>query len=436
MHDAARVELDREVREVGRRRLGRRGRDEAAAAGDERDEHEAGEAGATGGHRPKATIDRSRRRPADRRRLSARGPAAWRRAGGPSCRSRPRRGRAAGGGRASRGGAAGAVRRRAPAAALSASADGAGFGRGPRPGVGDGGRRRSPALGSARRRPKRGSRWRAAGPLAGREQALAGGGPWARSTTPARRSRGPSRGRPRARDARSTPAAARCRAARAAAPGRAAAATGRCSGSSRSGRGSTGRARSRSPRRRWPIAAPARNGSSAPSSRYSAAVGATSPIVRPSGDRPGPGLGDPDARTPPDRSRRAAPRRRPARSGRGPRSFGSRSGPTTVGRRRVEVARRAVGLDALDVERRSRRPSVSKRASMPSVSSPGNVQLTSCEKNRLNPLQPSQSLAQRPVESEVHATDRPRPYCHWARSGSSRAVTRTVCAADLAVVPL
>ena len=78
----------------------------------------------------------------------------------------------------------------------------------------------------------------------------------------------------------------------------------------------------------------------------------------------------------------------------------------------------------------------SKRASMPSVSSPGNVQLTSWEKKRLNPAQGSQSLAHRPVESDVHATDRPRPYCHWARSGSSRAVTSTVWAAGLAVVPL
>ncbi len=73
---------------------------------------------------------------------------------------------------------------------------------------------------------------------------------------------------------------------------------------------------------------------------------------------------------------------------------------------------------------------------MPSVSSPGNVQLTSWLKNREKPFQPSQFLAQRPVESDVQATDRPRPYCHWARSGSSRPVTRTVWAAGLAVVPL
>ena len=73
---------------------------------------------------------------------------------------------------------------------------------------------------------------------------------------------------------------------------------------------------------------------------------------------------------------------------------------------------------------------------MPPLSSPGNVQPTIWLKNCENPLQPIQLFAQRPVESEVHATDRPRPYCHCARSGSSRAVTSTVWAAGLAVVPL
>ncbi len=73
---------------------------------------------------------------------------------------------------------------------------------------------------------------------------------------------------------------------------------------------------------------------------------------------------------------------------------------------------------------------------MPPVSSPGKVQLTSWLKNRLKPVQPTQFLAQRPVESEVQATARPRPYCHWARSGSSRAVTSTPWAAGLIVVPL
>ena len=81
-------------------------------------------------------------------------------------------------------------------------------------------------------------------------------------------------------------------------------------------------------------------------------------------------------------------------------------------------------------------PVVSKVASMPPVSSPGNVQLTIWLKNRLKPFQPTQSFAQRPVESDVQATDRPSPYCHDARSGSSRAVTSTLWAADLMVVPL
>src|SRR3954466_6490435 len=73
---------------------------------------------------------------------------------------------------------------------------------------------------------------------------------------------------------------------------------------------------------------------------------------------------------------------------------------------------------------------------MPSVSSPGNVQLTSWVKNRLDPGQLTQFFAHRPVESDVQATDRPRPYCHCARSGSSRGETRTSWAADLTVVPL
>ena len=75
-------------------------------------------------------------------------------------------------------------------------------------------------------------------------------------------------------------------------------------------------------------------------------------------------------------------------------------------------------------------------ASIPPVSSPGNVQPTSWLKNLEKPSQPTQAFAQRPVESDVQATARPRPNCHWARSGSSRAVTSTVWAAALAVVPL
>src|SRR5512146_3189463 len=73
---------------------------------------------------------------------------------------------------------------------------------------------------------------------------------------------------------------------------------------------------------------------------------------------------------------------------------------------------------------------------MPPDSSPGKVHATSWLKNRLKPVHPIQFLAHRPVESEVQATDRPRPYCHWASNGSSRDVTRTSCAAGLIVVPL
>ena len=64
---------------------------------------------------------------------------------------------------------------------------------------------------------------------------------------------------------------------------------------------------------RPPVAArsDARNGSLAPSGRYSAAVGATSPTVRPSGDDPGSRLRHPDRVRARRRSRRAVPRRRP-----------------------------------------------------------------------------------------------------------------------------
>src|SRR5215471_17280253 len=90
----------------------------------------------------------------------------------------------------------------------------------------------------------------------------------------------------------------------------------------------------------------------------------------------------------------------------------------------------------LSTRRYVRPPRSTNEASMPPLSSPGNVQPTSWLKNFENPGQPSQFFAHRPVESDVHATERPRPYCHWARSGSSRPVTSTVWAADFAVVPL
>ena len=81
-------------------------------------------------------------------------------------------------------------------------------------------------------------------------------------------------------------------------------------------------------------------------------------------------------------------------------------------------------------------PVGSKDASTPPVSSPGKVQPTSWLKNWLKPFQPSQFLAHLLVESDVQATDFPRPYCHCARTGSSRSLTRIVWAADFAVVPL
>ena len=142
-------------------------------------------------------------------------------------------------------------------------------------------------------------------------------------------------------------AAARCPAATAAARGPAATATCRCSGSSSAGRATQTPAgvSTCSP----PVAAriAASSGSLAPRSRYSAAVGATSPSVRPSGRRPGPGL-------------RHAHRVGAALEGRDRRLVHARRHLAQVDGRglevrpherhagRVEVARRAVGVDALD----------------------------------------------------------------------------------------
>ena len=215
--------------------------------------------------------------------------------------------------------------------------------------------------------------------------------------------RRPSRAPPRARAVRSRPAAGRCRAARAAARGPAGAATGRCTGSSwrrswtprigaRSRRPAAGRRAQRGQERlvrRRAGDTRRRSGRPARSSD-------------PSGDEPG-RVWVTRTRRRPGRPRRAAPRRRPARPGRASTSTGSRSGPTTTRGRRVEVARRAVRLDALDVERSSCRRGRRSVASMPSVSSPGNVQLTSWLKNRVKPGQASQSL--RPAAGRVR---RPR----------------------------
>ena len=96
------------------------------------------------------------------------------------------------------------------------------------------------------------------------------------------------------------------------------------------------------------------------------------------------GSGSPGPRRRPARSRRAAPRRRRARPGRG-----RRCAARGRARRRPRSSRRsrAAIRPARRSRRgaRSRRPIVSKVASMPPVSSPGNVQLTSWLKNRLKP---------------------------------------------------
>ena len=266
------------------------------------------------------------------------------------------------------------------------------------------GLRHRASVGDVRRAAREARRWPA-------PERRAGSPRW-RSGAPSRRAGGgrrrPSRGPRRARGDRATPAAARCRAARAAARGAAGAATGRCSGSVAAGRGATGRARSRRSRRRSPSAAPPgtarwrRGGGTRPRSGRPArrsAPAATTPA----------GSGSPGPRRRPGRSRRAAPRRRRARPATRATSRGSRSGPTTVARRRVEVARRAVGLDALDVEARSCRPSTRSVASMPPVSSPGNVQLTSWQKNRLNPahgdpvLRPAAGRVRRPRHGPAEA---------------------------------
>ena len=245
----------------------------------------------------------------------------------------------------------------------------------------------------------------------------------------------PRAGAPRTRAARSRRAAARCRAATAAAPGPAGAATGRCIATSRSRswrHGSSGVSTTLPP---VAVRSAARNGSFAPSRRYSAAVGATSPTVRPERRRPGRVWVTRTAYAPGSISPSGA-------------SYTPGATWTSVDVRRLEVrpdddrassrrsraaSRRSRRFSTCSVScrRRCRTPPRCRRSPRPGTSSD-----TSWLKNREKPSQPTQSFAQRPVESDVQATDRPRPYCHWARSGSSRAVTSTVCAAGLAVVPL
>ena len=104
---------------------------------------------------------------------------------------------------------------------------------------------------------------------------------------------------------------------------------------------------------RPPVAARrvARSGSFAPRIRYSAAIGATRPTVRPSGVAPGPDLADPDrvgARFDLAEVRLVDPRRDLVQV----RLDRFERRPHEDGRSRVEVARRAVRFDRLDVEAR------------------------------------------------------------------------------------
>ena len=214
------------------------------------------------------------------RRVSVRGPGAWPRAGGPSCRPRARR--------------VGARRRAAAALGVGRWRDGAGcalgrrFGRRRRRRGG----RRSPvavAIGATRRRRLGAHRrsGRGPGPVPGGQQARVRRRPGAHAGRVGRRRSSARRRRPRTRGG---PTDTR----------RSAMSSGHRSSArmSRSGhrsvyrlvavrlriQGSSG-ARTSAP----PVAfrRAARKGSFAPSSRYSAEVGATSPMVRPSGEVPG-----------------------------------------------------------------------------------------------------------------------------------------------------
>ena len=184
----------------------------------------------------------------------------------------------------------------------------------------------------------------------------------------------PSAARPRARAGQARRAAARCRAATAAAPAPAATARGPCSGScvrrswTQTAAGvASCRAAGRRPDR-------ARSGSFAPSSRYSAGVGATRPSVRAERRVPRLRLRHPDrvraARE--RRDRRLVHARRHLREVHGRRAEGrARRGPPG----RVEVARRAVGVrrsrPAGRCARRGRRtPPRCRRSPRPGTSSP------------------------------------------------------------------
>ncbi len=138
-----------------------------------------------------------------------------------------------------------------------------------------------------RRRSQRGPGRFAAGPPAGRQEPARPRPFEAPSPGAADRSRAPSRGRRRARVARATSGAGRCRAARASRAstsnhGHSSVNWSVAVRSCRHGSSAVSTARP-------PVAArsAARYGSLAPRTRYSAGVCATSPTVRPSGDTPG-----------------------------------------------------------------------------------------------------------------------------------------------------
>src|ERR1043165_8585587 len=63
-------------------------------------------------------------------------------------------------------------------------------------------------------------------------------------------------------------------------------------------------------------------------------------------------------------------------------------------------------------------PAVLKSVVRPGEASRGKIQPTIWATKVGNWGHLTQSVAQRPFTSEVQATERPRPYCHWARMGS------------------
>ena len=106
--------------------------------------------------------------------------------------------------------------------------------------------------------------------------------------------------------------------------------------------------------------------------------------------------------------------------------------------RRVEVARRPIGLDALDVERGLPADRLEGRLDAPGLLAREGPAHELVEEAVEAWLQPTQSFAHRPVASDcLHAQGPARARTAIAaRGGSSRAVTSTPWAADFKVVPL